>query len=73
MLFMFRLMEFFPPNKRTEEHFKSVFDEKGLTDIVKLHKAQVCPLEFSFRSSLTFFIGFSVLSCDILTNVYVGL
>jgi len=35
-----KLMEFFPPNKRTEEHFKSVFDEKGLADIVKLHKAQ---------------------------------
>lgn len=34
-------MEFFPPNKRTEEHFKAVFDEKGLADIVKLHKAQV--------------------------------
>lgn len=35
-----KLMEFFPPNKRTEEYFKSVFLEKGLTEIVKLHKAQ---------------------------------
>lgn len=35
-----RLMEFFPPNKRTEEYLKSVFVEKGLTEIVKLHKAQ---------------------------------
>ncbi|KAJ1525762.1 hypothetical protein ONE63_008968 [Megalurothrips usitatus] len=35
-----KLMDFFPPNKRTEEHFKSVFEEKGLPDIVKLHKAQ---------------------------------
>ena len=35
-----KLMEFLPPNKRTEEYFKSVFDEKGLADIVKLHKAQ---------------------------------
>ncbi|XP_034234845.1 protein krasavietz [Thrips palmi] len=35
-----KLMEFFPTNKRTEEHFKAVFEEKGLADIVKLHKAQ---------------------------------
>lgn len=36
----FRLMEFVPPNKRTEEHFRSVFEAVGLADIVKLHKAQ---------------------------------
>ncbi|XP_071450900.1 protein krasavietz [Hetaerina americana] len=35
-----RLMDFFPPNKRTEENFKNVFEEKGLLDVVKLHKAQ---------------------------------
>ncbi|CAD7092026.1 unnamed protein product [Hermetia illucens] len=35
-----RLMDFFPPNKRTEEYLKSVFLDKGLTEIVKLHKAQ---------------------------------
>lgn len=34
------LMEFFPLNKRTEEYLKSIFIEKGLADIVKLHKAQ---------------------------------
>lgn len=33
-------MEFVPPNKRTEEYFKSLFSERGLTDIVRLHKAQ---------------------------------
>ena len=35
-----RLMEFVPPNKRSEEHFRSVFEAVGLADIVKLHKAQ---------------------------------
>lgn len=35
-----RLMEFVPMGKRTEEHFRLVFEEKGLSDIVKLHKAQ---------------------------------
>ncbi|KAK0162422.1 hypothetical protein PV327_006199 [Microctonus hyperodae] len=35
-----RLMEFVPPNKRTEEYFRSVFESVGLADIVKLHKAQ---------------------------------
>ncbi|PNF30404.1 Protein krasavietz [Cryptotermes secundus] len=35
-----RLMEFVPLNKRTEEHFRATFEEKGLADIVKLHKAQ---------------------------------
>lgn len=33
-------MEFVPPNKRTEEYFRSVFEAVGLADIVKLHKAQ---------------------------------
>lgn len=33
-------MEFFPLNKRTEENFRQVFLDKGLTEIVKLHKAQ---------------------------------
>lgn len=35
-----RLMEFLPMNKRNEEHLKIVFMEKGLTEIVKLHKNQ---------------------------------
>ncbi|XP_063242418.1 protein krasavietz isoform X2 [Bacillus rossius redtenbacheri] len=35
-----RLMEFVPINKRTEENFRAAFEEKGLADIVKLHKAQ---------------------------------
>lgn len=40
-------MCFVPPNKRTPEYFKAVFDEKGLQEIVKLHLAQVrLPLWF---------------------------
>lgn len=35
-----RLMEFLPLNKRTEENFKKTFADRGLEDIVKLHKAQ---------------------------------
>lgn len=35
-----QLMEFLPLNKRTEENFKKTFDERGLEDIVKLHKNQ---------------------------------
>ncbi|GLH01790.1 hypothetical protein R5R35_002839 [Gryllus longicercus] len=35
-----RLLEFVPTSKRTEEHFRLVFEEKGLSDIVKLHKDQ---------------------------------
>lgn len=35
-----RLMDFLPLNKRTDENFKAVFIERGLEDIVKLHKAQ---------------------------------
>jgi len=34
------LPEFFPPNKRTEEHFKNVFEEKGLTEVLRYQKAQ---------------------------------
>lgn len=33
-------MDFFPPKKQTEEYLKSVFIEKGLAEVVKLHKAQ---------------------------------
>ena len=33
-------MEFVPPNKRSEEYFRSVFEAVDLADIVKLHKAQ---------------------------------
>lgn len=35
-----RLMEFLPLNKRSEENFNRTFTERGLEDIVKLHKAQ---------------------------------
>jgi hypothetical protein len=35
-----RLMEFLPLNKRTDDNFKAIFSERGLEDIVKLHKAQ---------------------------------
>jgi hypothetical protein len=35
-----KLMDFFPMNKRNEDYLKSVFIEKGLTEIVKLHKNQ---------------------------------
>lgn len=35
-----RLMEFFPLNKRSEENFSKTFSERGLDDIIKLHKAQ---------------------------------
>jgi hypothetical protein len=35
-----KLMEFFPLNKRTHEHFQSAFQEKDLGEIVKLQKAQ---------------------------------
>lgn len=50
-----RLMEFVPLNKRTEEHFRATFEEKGLADIVKLHKAQVKPYRItaSFLSEST--------------------
>lgn len=34
------LMDFIPPNKRADEYFKIVFEEKGLHEIVKLHMAQ---------------------------------
>ncbi|CAG0924556.1 unnamed protein product, partial [Notodromas monacha] len=35
-----RLMEFFPPNKRSTDYFKSVFEEKGLLEIVAFHNLQ---------------------------------
>lgn len=35
-----RLMEFFPLNKRTDENLIKTFSERGLEDVVKLHKAQ---------------------------------
>lgn len=47
-------MDFVPPNKRTEEYFKSVFDEKGLQEIVKLHLAQVIFLKLNFITILSF-------------------
>lgn len=35
-----RLMDFFPLNKRTDENFSKTFNDRGLGDVVKLHKAQ---------------------------------
>lgn len=36
----YRLMDFFPPKKQTEEYLRAVFVEKELSEVVKLHKAQ---------------------------------
>lgn len=33
-------MDFFPTKKQTEEYLKSVFINKDLAEVVKLHKAQ---------------------------------
>ncbi|KAK9508398.1 hypothetical protein O3M35_005969 [Rhynocoris fuscipes] len=35
-----KLMDFFPSNKRTDEHLRAVFEERGLSEVVKLHLAQ---------------------------------
>ncbi|CAH0765029.1 unnamed protein product [Bemisia tabaci] len=35
-----RLLEFVPPNKRTEEFFRTALESRGLADIVKFHMAQ---------------------------------
>lgn len=35
-----RFMDFFPLNKRSEENLIKTFSERGLDDIIKLHKAQ---------------------------------
>jgi len=35
-----KLMEFFPPNKRSQDYFDKAFMEKGLGEVVKLQKAQ---------------------------------
>lgn len=57
-------MEFFPPNKRTEEHLKSAFDDKGLSDLVKLHLAQV-------RFFFFFLINMNILLSEtFIMNVY---
>lgn len=34
------LLDFLPLNKRSEENFSKTFTDRGLEDIVKLHKAQ---------------------------------
>lgn len=44
-------MEFVPPNKRSDEFFRSAFEEKGLAEVVKLHMAQV-------KNSSKFFVNF---------------
>ncbi|KAG1687680.1 Basic leucine zipper and W2 domain-containing protein 2 [Nymphon striatum] len=43
------LKEFFPANKRNQEHFEKLLIEKGLESLVKF---QVCPLLDNFRSNL---------------------
>jgi len=35
-----KLMDFFPTNKRTPEYFNSIFQERGLAEIVRLQKNQ---------------------------------
>lgn len=35
-----KLMEFFPAKKQTEEQLRATFVERGLAEVVKLHKAQ---------------------------------
>jgi hypothetical protein len=35
-----KLMEYFPPNKRSQDHFEKSFMEKELGEVVKLQKAQ---------------------------------
>lgn len=35
-----RLIEYFPAKKQTEEHLRAAFIERGLAEVVKLHKAQ---------------------------------
>lgn len=34
------LPEFFPPNRRSEEHYKEIFEEKGLIEVLRYQKAQ---------------------------------
>lgn len=57
-------MDFFPAKKQTEEYLKSVFIEKGLAEVVKLHKAQASQeakreltrVEFEFNYFVSFFL-----------------
>ena len=57
-------MEFVPPNKRSEEYFKSVFEEKGLNEIVKLHLAQVSTSTFVTVRCFSTLLNFEVMLCD---------
>ena len=36
-----RLMEFLTANKRTEENFKALYTDKGLAEILDIHKSLV--------------------------------
>lgn len=49
-------MDFFPPKKQTEEYLKSVFVEKGLAEVVKLHKAQASQEAKRELTQVQFFI-----------------
>jgi hypothetical protein len=53
-----RLHEYFPSNKRGDEVFRSTFDEKGLVEVVKLHKAQVNKAFQLFYKHKTFALGY---------------
>lgn len=58
-------MDFFPTNKRTDEHLRAMFEEKGLSEIVKLHLAQVSLFlnDFHFSKMFALIIGFSKIYC----------
>lgn len=58
-----RFMEFFPLNKRTEENLKKAFSERGLEDIVKLHKAQASQEAKRELQSVSTEIFFSAFQC----------
>lgn len=51
-------MDFFPTKKQTEEYLKSVFIEKGLAEVVKLHKAQASHEAKRELTQVNYFINF---------------
>lgn len=58
-----RLMEFFPLNKRTDENFIKTFTDRGLEDVIKLHKAQAS--QEAKRELQSVSLQFSFLNCFI--------
>lgn len=74
-----RLLEFLPSNKRGDDNFKSTFEDKGLGEVVKLHKAQVrclCVLKLHFQVLMcivkfrTFYACFCLHYCKTNGNAY---